>query len=169
MEDPVIFSILMVGGFFVLLSYFMLYKYGVLKKVLPVFYNEKWLLYLWSFSVIFTVVSIFAVIIYFSFYQKLEDWHRILFIVSLSIFLIFAVCWSISMYYIYNKKGDFSSQQIILLIVALATIGMLISIIGENTSWLIIVAAIIVCLHHYYIDALLWNDISKKYYLKNIK
>ena len=169
MKDPVIFSIFAVGGFFVLLSYFLLYKYGVFKKALPVFYNEKWLLYLWIFSVIFTVVSIFAVIIYFSFYKNLEDWHRTLFIVSLSVFLVFAVCWSISMYYIYNKKGDFNSQQIILFIVALAAIGMLVSVIEEDTPWLIIAAAIIVCLHHYYMDALLWNDVSKKYYLKDIR
>lgn len=169
MEDSVIFSIFAVGGFFVILSYYLLYRYGVFKKVLPVFYKEKWFLYLWIFSVILTVTSVFALIIYYSFYHKLEDWNRTLFIASLSVFLVFAVCWSISMYYIYNRGADFNSQQIVLFIVALSTVGILISVIKDDTPWLIIASAIIVFLHHYYMDALLWNDISKKYYLQDIK
>lgn len=169
MEDVVIFSIFAAGGFLVLLSYFLLYKYGVLKQVMPVIRNEKQFTVLWAISVFFTVVSIFAVIIYFSFYKKLEDWQRTLFIVSLSVFLFFAICWSISLYYIYKKGADFRAQQIILLFVALGTAGMLSSVIDEDTPWLIITAAFIVFFHHFFIDALLWVDVSKKYYLDQKK
>ena len=104
MEDVVIFSIFAAGGFLVLLSYFLLYKYGVLKQVMPVIRNEKQFTVLWSISVLFTVVSIFAVIIYFSFYKKLEDWQRTLFISFSDSIFIFLQFVGLSLIIIYTKK-----------------------------------------------------------------
>ena len=152
MEDNTIFSIFMAGGFGVLVSYMFLYFQNSLPDLYSRYTKLEWRL--WFISMVLTVVSVISIIIWFSFYEKLN--HRELFITSLCVFLAFAMLWSLSIFYIFKNNYSPSIQAPILFIVGLATIGMFIPIISTTDNWLLIVAAFIIAFHHLVVDGLYW-------------
>lgn len=162
MVDNALFSIFMAGGFGVLISYMFLY----FQKSLPDLYSRytklEWRI--WFISMMLTVASVIGVIVWFSFYEKLNN--RDLFISSFCVFLAFAMLWSLSIFYIFKNKSSPSIQVPILFIVGLATIGMFIPVISTTDNWLLIVAAFIIAFHHLVVDALYWPYIHSR---KNIK
>ena len=160
MKDPVIFSIFSAGGFGVLISYYFLYIIGALSKLSSYYTKLEWRT--WTFSMLVTIVSILALIIWFSFYQKLEGWQRTTFISSLSVFLAFAMLWSASIAYIYLKNKDILNQRPFLFIVALATIGLLVATCYSTDNWPLIAAAAIVVFHHLFFDAFYWVHIHSR-------
>ena len=54
---------------------------------------------LWLFSAVLTALSVCYIFAYFSFVEKIENWERILFVVSEVVFLLFASLWSSSIHY----------------------------------------------------------------------
>jgi MFS family permease len=162
MKDSALFALFAGGGIGVLVSYMFLYY----QKSLPLLYNMytpfEWRL--WFVSMVLTVVSVIALVTYFSGYKELKDGYRELFIVSLSAFLLFAMFWSLSIFYIMQNKKDPSIQKPILYIVGLASIGMLISTVNSTKSALIILAACIVVFHHLIVDAIWWPMIHQRGY-----
>lgn len=163
MEDNVLFSIFMAGGFGVLVSYMFLY----FQKSLPDLYSRytklEWRL--WFISMVLTVASVIGVIVWFSFYEKLNN--RELFIPSLCVFLAFAMLWSLSIFYIFKYNASPSIQVPILFIVGLATVGMFIPVISTTDNLLLIFAAFIILFHHLVVDSLYWPYIHSRQKIKN--
>jgi membrane-associated HD superfamily phosphohydrolase len=157
MKDLVLLSVFGSGGVGVLISYYLLYLTGNLQKYVHYFTKVEWRV--WIFSAFLTVASVIGLIIWFSFYQKLQESERILFIVSLAIFLIFAKLWSVSLAYIKARNASPYIQRPILLVVALATIGLLLATVYSTDKWLVISAAAIIVFHHLFFDAFYWMHI----------
>ena len=155
MKDDLIFSIFMSGGFGVLLSYMFLYFQKSLPDLYKRYTKTEWRL--WFISMVLTVVSVIGLIIWFSFYERLNN--RELFICSLCIFLAFAMLWSLSIFYIFKNNVSTYIQVPILFIVGLASIGMFISVISTTSNFLLILAAFIVAFHHLVVDGIYWPHI----------
>ena len=163
-------SIFCGGGAIVVASYIFLYKKGIFKEVYPVFKENKDIFYWLIISAILTVVSVFAVIIYYSFFQDFDSyysWQRPLFLASLSSFLFFALMWSITLYIVIKYEKNIRYQQIPLILTAFATIGILCSILNSSTSWWIILAGLVIVFHHFFFDAMLWVELHKEYIEKS--
>jgi phosphatidylserine synthase len=167
MEDSTIFTLFLAGGFGVIISYIFLYVTNTLKILSNYYTKQEWRF--WILSMLITTASVIGLIVWFSFYQELEDWQRDLFISALSVFLAFAMLWSVSVYYIEKYKLNPSYQQPILLIVALATIALLIATIYSTDNWLVITAAAIIVWHHLIVDAFWWTSLHQRASLRHKK
>ena len=157
MKDLVLLSVFGSGGVGVLISYYLLYLGGILQKYAHYFTKTEWRV--WTFSALLTVASVIGLILWFSVYQELDKNERILFIVSLAVFLIFAKLWSVSLAYIHARKASPYIQRPFLLIVALASIGLLLATVYSTDKWLVITAAAIIVFHHLIFDAFYWMHI----------
>ena len=156
--DDLVFYIFIAGGLTVLFSYW--FYFASLRKMVKAFGKEDY--NLWLFSAVLTALSVCYIFAYFSFVEKIENWERILFIVSEVVFLLFASLWSSSIHY---KK--FNIEKIILYVVALATLGLLVSIIySDQSNWLVVLAAFVVFFHHTFYDSLKWISLEKKFLKK---
>ena len=154
MKDLLLLSLFGLGGIGVIITYYILYLYGAIKKYGNYFTKKE--LRVWAVSVLLTIASVIGLILWFSIYQELEDWKRVTFIVSLVCFLIFASLWSVSLAHIHSRNASPYIQQPILILVALATIGMLVATAYSTDKWLVITAAAIIVFHHLFFDAFYW-------------
>lgn len=162
MKDPTLFALFTGGGFGVIVSYIFLYLQGSLQELMTYYTKLEWRF--WLISMLFTVVSVIGLIVWFSFYENLEkDWNTV-FITSLAVFLAFAMLWSVTIAYIYKNRVNPSIQQSVLLIVGLATVGLLLATIGSNSNWLVITAAAIVVWHHLIVDGFWWPTLHQRGY-----
>jgi hypothetical protein len=159
-KDLGLFTTTVVGGIGVLIGYFYLFLSKYLKPLAKKFTNKEWKI--WSFSVILTIVSFLAIIVWFSFYQELDDWQRDLFYSSLIIFLTGAMIWSLSIFYIKKFKKHVFLQLPALMLTSLGTLGMLISVVYSTSNWLLITAASIVLFHHLIFDNIYWVAIDSR-------
>lgn len=156
--DDLIFYIFIAGGVTVLFSYW--FYLASLKKIVKAFGKEDYSF--WLLSAFFTTLSVLYVFIYFSFIEKIEGWERTLFVISEVVFLLFASLWASSIHY---KK--FNIEQIVLYVVALATLGLLIAVVYSNQSnWLVVLAAFVIFFHHTFYDSLKWVSLEKKFIKK---
>ena len=160
MKDELVGGLFFAGGFGVLVTYAMLWASGTLPVLASYFSKMQWKL--WGYSVLITVISALGIFVWYSFYEKLEDWKRDLFIASLCIFLGSAMIWSFSVEYIESKKANPSFQRPALFLTAFGTIGMLIAIAYSEPSWLLVTAASILVFHHLIVDGLIWPTIHQK-------
>lgn len=160
MKDSTIFALFTAGGFGVIISYFFLYLIGALTILARYYTKREWRF--WTISMLLTTASVIGLIVWFSFYQQLEGWTRDLFIASLAIFLAFAMLWSLSIAYIYKYKLNPYYQQPLLLIVGLATVGLLIATSYSTDNWLVITAAAIIVWHHLILDGFWWPTLHAR-------
>ena len=159
--DDLILYIFIVGGLLVLFSYW--FYFVSLKKMVKAFGKEDY--NLWLFSALFTTLSVLYLFAYFSFVEKIENWERTLFVVSEVIFLLFASLWASTIHY---KK--FNYEQFVLYIVALATLGLLISVIySDQSNWLVVLCAFVIFFHHTFYDSLKWVSLEKKFIKKEFR
>lgn len=158
MKDEVVFSIFTSGGFGVLLSYVFLYLQNSLPDLYKRYTKTEWRL--WFISMVLTVTSIIALILWFSFYERINN--RELFISSLCIFLAFAMLWSLSIFYIFKYNYSPFIQVPILLVVGLASVGMFTSVISTTSNILLILAAFMVVFHHLVVDGVYWPHIHSR-------
>jgi len=169
MKDSTIFALFSSGGFGVIISYLFLYFTNTLKFLSSYYTKQEWRF--WVISMLITTASIIGLIVWFSFYQRLEGWQRDLFISSLAVFLAFAMLWSVSVFYIEKYKLNPNYQRPFLLVVGLATVALLIATVYSTDNWLLITAAAIIVWHHLIIDTFWWVSLHQRNYLetKNYK
>jgi len=165
MEDEVVFYVFVMGGLAVLLSYILIYVSGTLTKLMPILTKDKTFYTLWKCSVFLVVLSVLYIMIYYSFYERFDSDYRTLFISCLFVFLIFCLCWPISVEYIVKYKGNPELQRPILLLVALATIGFLTCIVLNNKTEnsVLLIAGILVLIHHLFFDGIIWVNKHNNY------
>ena len=154
-KDIGIFTTTVAGGSGVLAGYFLLFLENYLAPLAKKFGKIEW--EIWKASAIYTVVSFLGLIVWFSFYQKLEDWKRDLFYSSLIVFLFGAITWSISIFYMMKNKKNSNIQIPSLALTALGSIGLLISTVYSTDNWFLITAASIVLFHHFVFDLVIWS------------
>lgn len=166
MKDEFIGGIFLVGGLGVLVTYLMLYVSGSLKRMLkvftPIFFR------IWVLSMIVTTMSVVYIYYYYTFEKKLEKWTRILFTVSTILFLLSAMMWSVSIRYGETNMKNRDIEKYPLYLTATATIGILISVLYSTNDWLVITAAVIMVIHHLFMDAVAWRDLHSKTKLKRV-
>lgn len=161
MKDSAVFALFGGGGFGVIISYLFLYLFNILSPLAKIFPTKIW--WFWVFSMIITAASVVGVMVWFSFYERLEE-YRDLFLISLAVFLAFAMLWSLNVANIVKNKLNPSRQVPFLIIVALATIGLLIATVYTTDKWLVIIAAAIIVFHHLFLDAFMWSILHQKKY-----
>lgn len=167
MKDNTIFTLFLSGGFGVIISYFFLYFTGTLNLLASYYTKKEWRF--WVLSMLLTTASVIGLIVWFSFYQELLNWQRELFIYGLSVFLAFAMLWSLVVFYIEKNKIDPSYQRPVLLVVGLATIALLIATVYSTNKWLVITAAAIIVWHHLFIDAFWWSYLHQRHYQASLR
>jgi len=161
MKDQTLGGIFLLGGIGVLISYLFLYYSNVLTRLMKIFRKNNFLLKFWYFSAFITVVSVIYVIVYYTFFERLKESSRNLFLISLIIFLVFAMLWSLSVFLIDKYKFNVYTQSPILFIVSLSTIGMLIASITNKLEILPLIALIVIVFHHTIYDFVIWPMIHK--------
>lgn len=164
MKDEFIGGIFLVGGLGVLITYLMLYISGSLRRMLKVFTPR--IFRIWTLSMIITTLSVVYIYYYYTFERKLQKWTRILFTVSTIIFLLSAMMWSVSIRYGETNTKNRDIEKYPLYLTAIATIGILVSVLYSTNNWLVITAATIMVVHHLFMDAIVWRDLHSKTKLK---
>lgn len=155
MKDDLVFYIFIGGGLTVLFSYW--YRFKALKKVSKAFSSEDYSL--WLLSAFFTTISVIYLFYFFSFEEKIENWERTVFLSSQIIFFIGAAAWSSAIYY-----KNIQYEKYILYVVALSTLGLLVSIIySSKSNFLVVISAFIVFFHHLFYDSLKWIQLEQKF------
>ena len=160
MKDEFIAGIFLVGGLGVLITYLLLYVSGSLSRMLKVFTPK--ILKIWTLSMIITTASVLYIYYYYIFRRKLEKWTRSLFVTSTIVFLISAMLWSVTIRYGETNTKGRDIEKYPLYLTALATIGILISVLYSTNDWLVITAASIIVIHHLLLDAIVWRDLHSK-------
>lgn len=156
--DLGLFTTTVAGGSGVLAGYYHLFlEKNLLTKLQSKYTENGWKL--WKLSAMLTVVSFFAIIVWYSFYDTIN--YRELFLGSLTVFLFGAVIWPLTINYEHKHKCKSVAQLIALTITTLGTIGMLIAIVFNDEDWLLITASSIVVFHHLFFDNFYW------YFLQN--
>lgn len=150
-----IFDITVVGGIGVLSGYLNLGLTDLLDGLKKKYSKLEWKF--WSISAVLTIISFLAIIIWYSFFAKLND-QTDLFISSLITFLVGAIIWSNSIIFQYfkNKKKKTSQELIALTLTTIGAFGMLLAIIYNTDNWLLITAGVIVFFHHLFFDNYYW-------------
>lgn len=154
MKDLGLFTTVLAGGISVIFGYISLYLHNYLNPLAKKFSKKEW--NIWSFSVLLTIASFLGIIIWFSFYEELEDWKRELFLSSLVIFFIGATGWSLMISYIMKNKKSIYLQMLFLLLTAIGCLGILIAICYSTSDWLLITAGAILLFHHLIFDSIIW-------------
>ncbi len=167
MEDSTIFALFLAGGFGVIISYLFLYFTGTLKVLASYYTKQEWRF--WTVSMLLTTASVIGLIVWFSFYQELEDWQRDIFISGLAVFLAFAMIWSLVVFYIEKYKLNPNYQRPILLIVGLASVALLLATVYSTNKWLVITAAAIIVWHHLIVDAFWWASLHQRNYQASLR
>ncbi len=119
--------------------------------------NNSWK-YLWYFTSLLTVASYIYIFIEFAINDVLEeDWQRSVLVVSYTLFLSNACQYThVTMTDLaMNSKSYYLQYN--LYAVAVASVGFLIVAIALGNAWLI-AATIIIVLHHFVMDAVLWYN-----------
>lgn len=160
MKDLGLFTTTVIGGFAVLVGYFYLYLSKYLKPLAKKFTKKEWKF--WSISALLTIASFLGIIVWFSFYQQLNDWQRDLFFSSLVVFLAGAILWSLSIFYLIKYKKNIYHQLPSLTITSLGALGILFSVIYSTNNWLLITASSIVLFHHLILDNIYWMTIHSR-------
>lgn len=167
MKDELVGVIFFIGGIGVLLSYLLLYKSGAFVNLVDVFSSRMWKV--WILSMIITVLSVLYVYYYYVFEEEMEGWKRTLFVVSTFTFLISAISWSISINYLAKHKDQSTLiERIPLNVTALATIGILIAVLYSKNNTILILASIIIVIHHLIFDALIWSKNHRSWRTKQM-
>ena len=161
MKDDFVAGLFIAGGIGVLITYVFLYITGTLGKLAKMFTTNMWRL--WIVSMILTTASVLAIFFYFSTEERVEKDIRGLFLTALSIFLISAMVWSLTVEYIERYKKDPSIQRWPLMFTAMASLLILVSVASTTKSWVLILAATIVFLHHTFIDGIIWPKLHETY------
>lgn len=167
MKDSTIFALFTSGGFGVIVSYLFLYSTTTLKTLASYYTKQEWRF--WVLSMLLTAASVIGLVVWFSFYDRLEDWKRELFIAALAVFLAFAMLWSLSVFYIEKYKLNPNYQRPILLIVGLATVALLLATVYSTDRWLVITAAAIIVWHHLIVDAFWWLSLHQRNYQASVR
>ena len=100
-----------------------------------------------------------------SFTDSLEGWERNIYIGSVATYLLGASLWSILVYNIVKQKLDPAIQSPGLIITALGTLGVLVSVAytekdrSSVTYILALIAASIFCFQHCFFDLIYWSKI----------
>jgi len=160
MQDNLIKGIFFAGGFGVLITYMFLHVTGTLSQLANLFPPTMWKI--WVFSMLITTAADLGVYSHFSFNQRMTSWRRDLFIVSTCIFLASAMLWSLSVEYISQNNINTDLERLPLMLTALATIGILVSVSYSTDDWLLITAASIIVFHHLFFDAIVWANLHEK-------
>lgn len=166
-EDGTIISLSLTGGFAVLVSYCFIGMTGVGSKLYGVFTNNE--------KTVFKTLSLLSIISFFylfywaSFYEDWENeenWPRDLYIGSVATYLVGACLWSLTSYSIIKNKLHPSVEVPALLITAIGTIGVLISVAsvegngdGDLGYSLAMIAAILFVFQHAIFDLIYWSYI----------
>lgn len=160
MKDEAVGLLFLLGSIGIIISYILLYYAGVLRRLMIIFKKSPKLLKLWYISITLTIISFIYIIIYYTFYEKLEE-NRTLFLISLLFFLIFAMLWSFTVFIIDKYKLNVFIQSPILLIIALSTIGLLVASVLNEVTVLTVIALVIIVCHHTIFDFIGWPLIHK--------
>ena len=160
MKDLGLFTTTVTGGVGVLTGYTYLYLSKYLSPLAKKFTSLEWKI--WSFSALLTVASFLGIIVWFSFYELLEDWKRDLFFSSLVVFLIGAILWSLTIFYTMKFKRSIYTQLPALTITSLGALGILLSIIYSSDNALLITAGGILLFHHLVFDNIYWVTINSR-------
>jgi len=160
MKDLGILTTTVSGGFGVIIGYVYLYLNNYLKPLAKKFKPLEWKI--WSLSALLTIASFLALIIWFSSYQKLEDYKRDLFYSGLTVFLVGAIFWSLVVFYIMKFKKSKRYQLLPLTITTTGSILILFSVFYSTDNPLLIIAASILVFHHLIFDNLYWPMIDSR-------
>lgn len=154
MKDLGILTTTLAGGVGVIVGYLFLYLSNFLGPLAKKFSKMEWRI--WTVSALLTVASFLGIIIWYSFYERLESWKRDLFFSSLVVFLTGATLWSLLIFYLLKKKRNIYYQLPGLLMTSLGSLGILLSIVYSDSSWLLITAGSILLFHHLIFDNIYW-------------
>lgn len=161
MKDELVAGLFIAGGIGVLITYMFLYITGTINSLAKMFSKTEWRF--WVLSMILTTTSVLAVFFYFSTKERVNNNVRGLFITGLTVFLVSAMLWSLSVQYIEQNNLNPSFQRLPLNVTALATIAILVSVVNTTNNWLLILAAAIIVFHHSVVDGIIWPKIHENY------
>ena len=163
--DGTIIALSLTGGFAVLVSYYFIGMSGVGSKLYGVFEkNEKTVFKTLS---LLSIISFFYLFYWASFYEewnKEEEWKRNLYIGSVATYLVGACLWSLTSYSIVKNKLHPAIEVPALLVTAIGTIGVLVSVAsvngdGDLTYSFAMIAAILFLFQHTLFDLIYWSYI----------
>ena len=163
MTDGTIVALSLTGGFSVLVGYYFISVTGVGSKLYKVFREREKRIFL-VLSML-SIISFFYLFYWASFTDSLEGWKRDLYIGSVATYLVGASLWSIMVYKIVKQKQPTSTEFPALLITALGTIGVLVSIAytdkdRNNAEYVIaVIASSIFLFQHAIFDLFYWSTI----------
>ena len=171
MGDGTIIALSLTGGLTVLVGYYFIAVTGVGSKLYRIFTSKEKIIFLILST--FSIISFFYLFYWASFTDSLKDWKRDLYIASVATYLAGASLWSIMVYKIVKMKLHPSSQNLALLITALGTIGVAVSVSfsfeEKNLKYnLALVASILFLIQHTFFDLFYWSNIHSKRYRKRL-
>lgn len=159
MKDEFVAGLFIAGGIGVLMTYIFLYITGTLGKLAKMFTANLWRI--WILSMLLTATSVLAIFFYFSTKERVEKDVRGMFITALCIFLFSAMAWSLSVEYIERYNKDPALQRWPLMFTAMASLLILVSVALTTKNWALILAAVVVLIHHTFIDGLVWPKLHE--------
>lgn len=166
MTDGTIAALTLTGGFSVLLSYYFISLSGVASKLYKIFTKSERQIFIILSTL--SIISFFYLFYWASFTNNLSDWKRDLYIGSVATYLLGACLWSIAAYKIVKMKYKPDYQNKFLLVTALGTLGVLISVASSPESGteysFAIIASILFMIQHVFFDLFYWSRIHEERY-----
>lgn len=167
MKDLAAFSLAGGGGFGILVSYILIWLYGVFSVHLS-YIKSNILKYFLGLFIVLSIVSFLYIVAYVSFETKLNS-NRDLFFIGLIFYIVGSCTWSIIAAYIEIKNYNPDIQYFSLILTAVGIILITISTYDEDDDF-IKVSLIILLIQHVFVDLVLWPIMHKRGWKeKNLK
>lgn len=167
MKDLSLLALSLGGGFGILVSYILIGLYGVFSVHISYIKSKIFRKFLFIF-ILLSIISFIYIIIYASVEKKLEEDNRNLLFSGIICYIFGSCFWSIVVAYIEIKKVNSNIQYIPLLITALGSILILVSLKDEEKD-LLLAACSLLIVQHCFIDLLIWPRIHRNGQLKKLK
>ena len=159
MQDEVIFTLAITGEFGVLVSYVLLYIFGVFSVHLSYIKSTLFKKILFLF-IILSILSFIYLIRYSSVDNQIEKNRNLLFF-AIVLFIFGSFLWSILAAYIEVSNVNSNIQYIALIIVAVAAILILVAVKDEDSDLLLACCSVLI-IQHCIIDLLIWPNIHRR-------
>ena len=167
MKDLALFTLSLGGGFGILVSYILIGLYGVFGVHISYIKSKTFRKFLFLF-ILLSLISFVYIIIYASVEKKLEEDNRNLLFSGLVCYIFGSCIWSIVVAYIEIKKINSNIQYIPLLITAIGSVLILVSLKDEEKDILLAACSILI-IQHCFIDLIIWPRIHRNGQLTKLK